>query len=200
MFFFLLCFICCLKKKKRNSYTLGCQPSHVDVYLLHMDYIHTCMQGSGKHKSRVIYIIAENNCTIFLVCADGMFERDFYCEVALSFGVFKGKQRLTRVWNQHSAQLWPVRGKIWLWSNGLRPSITVPVMKKRNKSPVYANVWVPRANLWVQSETRSALFLVLVAESLAIPMMAATSTKQGKRTSLFVRLCLMKQSLSQSRW
>lgn len=40
-----------------------------------------------KHELKVIYIIAEKNCTIFLVCADRTFMRDFYCEGALSIEV-----------------------------------------------------------------------------------------------------------------
>lgn len=38
------------------------------VYMLHIEYIYTRMQTESelkKHELRVIYIIAEKNCTIF---------------------------------------------------------------------------------------------------------------------------------------
>lgn len=144
------------------------------IYVTDWVYIHTCMQTESelkKHEFRVIYIIAEKNCTIFLGCADWTCERDFYCEGALSV---------------EALETWKAQGRhggsdqLGAQQSVSRHGETLTLVpqtrinryrtideKNRNKSLVYANVRVLWANhqsafnLWVQSDT------LLVAISLS---------------------------------
>lgn len=94
--------------------------------------------------------------------------------------------RLTRRSDQISAQQLLSRehivGIFWLWSNGLRPTITVPLIEQ--KSLFYANVRVLRANnesefnLWAQSET------LQVALPLSHPIGRTVSQSQSRLSVL----------------
>lgn len=76
-----VCLVCYLVLEKEANICWGAN-FHVEhfaaymlacIYITDGVYIHTCMQTESelkKHEVRVIYIIAEKNCTIFLGCAD----------------------------------------------------------------------------------------------------------------------------------